>query len=255
MIKMPFASGANWTISQGYNTNPNNGGSHYNCPDYPGVSCSAQWMYKYSFDLVRADGNTAGQPVLSPVDGTIRWIDPSYGGMSINLGNGWAVAYFHTDLAPGLAAGQSIVQGQWLGTIAQPGGGGNGGFPHIHVTLWKTADGGNWDRDAQPFTGAQSLDGYDFPDLGSGSVNQYRSRTVTSTNTQIGGATIPKQVAKLSPAHNRDGGDNPGLAQLEPGRRSNLVPGRARPGHVCAAVRTVGLRDLLDVARTGQRHA
>ena len=106
MIKMPFASGSTWTISQGYNTNPNNGGSHYNCPDYPGVGCSPQWMYKYSFDLVRADGNTAGQPVLSPVDGTIRWIDPSYGGMSINLGNGWAVAYFHTDLAPGLAAGQ-----------------------------------------------------------------------------------------------------------------------------------------------------
>jgi IPT/TIG domain-containing protein len=200
MIKMPFASGANWTISQGYNTNPNNGGSHYNCPDYPGVGCSPQWMYKYSFDLVRADGNTAGQPVLSPVNGTIRWIDVSYGGMSINLGNGWAVAYFHTDLAPGLAAGQSIVQGQWLGTIAQPGGGGNGGFPHIHVTLWKTTDGGNWSRDAQPFTGAQSLDGYDFPDLGT--VNQYRGRTVTSTNTQIGGATIPKQVAKTTPAHN-----------------------------------------------------
>src|SRR6476661_2559823 len=120
MIKMPFASGANWTISQGYNTNPNNGGSHYNCPDYPGVSCSAQWMYKYSFDLVRSDGNTAGQPVLSPVNGPIRWIDPSYGGMSINLGNGWAVAYFHTDLAPGLAAGQSIVQGQWLGQSRSP---------------------------------------------------------------------------------------------------------------------------------------
>jgi hypothetical protein len=201
MIKMPFASGSTWTISQGYNTNPNNGGSHYNCSEYPGVGCSAQWMYKYSFDLVRADGNTAGQAVLSPVNGTIRWIDEYYGGMSINLGNGWAVAYFHTDLAPGLAAGQSIVQGQWLGSVAQPGGGGNGGFPHIHVTLWKTTDGGNWSRDAQPFTGAQSLDGYDFPNIAGTPLNQYRGTNVTSTNTQIGGATVPRQVAKISPAH------------------------------------------------------
>src|SRR4029079_934327 len=94
---------------------------------------------------------------------------------------------------------------QWLGTIAQPGGGGNGGFPHIHVTLWKTNDGGTGARAAQPFTATQSLDGYDFPNLGSTSVNQYRGRTVTSTNTQIGGASIPKQVAKPSPAHNPTG--------------------------------------------------
>ncbi len=202
MIKMPFQSGSTWSISQGYNTDPAVGGSHYNCLEYPGRSCSQYWTYKYSFDIVKSDGNTAGQPVLSPVNGTIRWIDESYGGMSIDLGNGWAVAYFHTAVAPGLAAGQSVVQGQYMGTIAVPGQGGNGGFPHMHITLWQTTDGGNWSRIATPFTGEQSLDGYSFPNLSGSPRNQYRGTTVTSTNTQIGdGETIPRQVAKLSPAH------------------------------------------------------
>ncbi|MDQ2682260.1 MAG: M23 family metallopeptidase, partial [Chloroflexota bacterium] len=202
MIKMPFASGADWTITQGYNTDPNTGGSHYNCLEYPGRSCSPYWTYKYSFDLVRADGNTAGQTVLSPVNGTIRWIDEAYGGMSIDLGNGWAVAYFHTTLAPGLTAGQAVVQGQVMGAIAPPGQGGNGGFPHMHITLWQTSDGGNWDRNAKPFTGTQSLDGYDFPNQSGTPRNQYRGTTVRSSNTQIGDApTVPRQVAKLSPAH------------------------------------------------------
>lgn len=201
MIKMPFASGSTWTISQGYNTNPNNGGSHYNCLEYPERNCSPYWVYKYSFDLVRADGNTAGQAVLSPVNGTIRWIDEAYGGMSINLGNGWAVAYFHTVLASGLKSGQSVVQGQYLGVVAPPGQAGNGGFPHIHVTLWSTSDGGNWDRHAKPFTGVQALDGYDFPRISGSPGNQYRGVNVTSSNLMIGG-TVPLQVAKISPAHN-----------------------------------------------------
>ena len=40
MIKLPFASGAEWRISQGYNTDPYQGGSHYNCPEYPGRACA-----------------------------------------------------------------------------------------------------------------------------------------------------------------------------------------------------------------------
>ena len=202
MIKFPFEAGATWTISQGYHTNPNQGGSHYNCLDYPDRSCSQYWTYKYSFDLIRKDGNTAGQPVLSPVSGTIRWIDTAYGGMSINLGNGWAVSYFHTDIAPGLAAGQTVVQGQYMGAVAPAGRGGNGGFPHIHLTLWETTDGGNWSRIARPFAGGQAVDGYDFPALGDTVNNQHRGKDIVSTNRQIGGGgELPRQVAKISPAH------------------------------------------------------
>ncbi len=151
-IAWPFAGGT-WRVTQGYN-----GFSHYNG--------GGGWQYYYSLDLARADGGTAGQSVLSPVSGTIRWIDPSTGGMSIDLGNGYAVAFFHVTLTGGLAAGQSVAQGQYMGYISGPGGQGFVGAPHIHLTVWQTADGGNWSRIAVPFTGINAISGVEFPDIG-----------------------------------------------------------------------------------------
>src|SRR5579884_1977772 len=87
LIVWPLAAGGVWQITQGYNGPID----HQNW--------SSTWQYYYSFDLMRVDGDTAGQPVYSPVNGTIRWIDDSYGGMSIDMGDGYAFAYFHTDLA------------------------------------------------------------------------------------------------------------------------------------------------------------
>ena len=191
LIKLPFASGANWSVLQGYNTAPGDatGGSHYNCDpatltDAPThtQSCGAQYQYKYSLDLVRADGSTAGQPVLAPVNGVVRWTDPSTGGISINMGNGYAFAFFHVNVNSSLTPGVAISQGQQLGTIAAPGSANNGGTSHIHVTLWQTNDGGNWNRVAIPFTGTFALDGYDLPDQGASSKNQYRGMTLVSTN-------------------------------------------------------------------------
>ncbi|GIW04877.1 MAG: hypothetical protein KatS3mg059_1497 [Thermomicrobiales bacterium] len=205
-IKWPVPAGATWYISQGYNTSPAEGWSHYNCD--PNTlkdqisqtrSCSAYYQYKFSFDIKRKDGNTAGQPVLSPVNGTIRWIDQAYGGMSINLGDGYAVAFFHATLVSGLAAGQTVAQGQYLGTVAPPGEGGNGGSPHLHVTIWQTTDGGNWSRIAVPFTDDHAIDGYDFPHKGDSVRNQYYGFEFTSSNVQIqSGATTPPGVPTLS---------------------------------------------------------
>jgi uncharacterized protein YraI len=154
-IAWPFGGGAQWYISQGYN-----GSSHYNA--------NSTYQYHYSFDLARVDGNTAGEPVYSPVSGTIRWIDPSTGGMSINLGDGYAVAFFHVTLAPGLADGQQINQGDYVGYVSGPGGQGFRQFPHIHLTVWQTTDGGNWSRVAVPFTGVNAIAGREFPDIGGG---------------------------------------------------------------------------------------
>lgn len=151
-IAWPFAGGV-WKVTQGYN-----GSSHYNG--------GGGWQYYYSLDLARADGNSAGQSVLSPVSGTIRWIDPSTGGMSIDLGNGYAVAFFHVTLAGGLQAGQPVTQGQYMGYISGPGGQGYVGGPHIHLTVWRTYDGGNWSRIAVPFTGINAISGIEFPDIG-----------------------------------------------------------------------------------------
>ena len=208
-IKWPFVAGSTWYISQGYNTSPNEGWSHYNCDPSTlkdsisqSRSCNQYYQYKYSFDLKKLDGNTAGQNVVSPVNGTIRWIDEAYGGMSINLGNGYAVAYFHTNLAAGLAAGQTVTQGQLLGTIAPAGQAGNSGTAHIHFTLWQTTDGGNWSRNAIPFTDEFGVDGYDLPGLGDASKNQHYQQQIVSSNqvTSAGTATAPGVPQLSSPA-------------------------------------------------------
>ncbi|MGC4108447.1 MAG: SH3 domain-containing protein [Thermomicrobiales bacterium] len=145
--------GGEWEISQGYH-----GSSHQNN--------SSLWQYANSFDIVRTEGSTAGQPVYSPVNGTIRWFDPSTGGISIDMGGGYAFALFHMEVDPSLVVGQTLTQGQYIGTISQPGGGGNGGFPHLHLTVWATTDGGNWSRTAVPFVGQLAISGAEFPDTG-----------------------------------------------------------------------------------------
>ncbi|HEV2106993.1 MAG TPA: M23 family metallopeptidase, partial [Thermomicrobiales bacterium] len=207
-MRLPVPSGATWTIGQGYNTRPTDGGTHWNCDpavlrDQPTrtESCRAHYQYKFSLDLARADGNTAGQPVLAPANGVIRWIDLSTGGISIDLGDGYAFAFFHANLVPGLQPGQQIQRGQRLGTVSPPGQGANGGWPHLHITLWQTGDGGNWSRVAVPFTDNHALEGYDFPFLGESSLDQHRGRTLSSTNQEIGGAAPTLSAPALqSPA-------------------------------------------------------
>ena len=76
-----------------------------------------------------------------------------------------------SQLIPGLSAGDSVSQGQYVGTISGPGGNGYMGFEHIHINLWQTSDGGNWSRTAVPFSGDFAISGWDFPDTGGS--NQY----------------------------------------------------------------------------------
>ncbi|MCC6705434.1 MAG: M23 family metallopeptidase, partial [Thermomicrobiales bacterium] len=209
-IKLPVPAGESWSVSQGYNTNPAAGGSHYNCnaqtlrDDPSGTrSCSQYWQYKYSFDLVPSDGSSAaGRTVLSPVNGVIRWVDEAYGGMSINLEDGYAYAYFHTNLAPGLAAGQRVTQGQYLGTVAPSGQAGNGGFPHLHVTLWQTNDGGNWDRNPVAFSGSQAIEGVSLAAQTESAVNQHRGAAFTSSNVVLANdQNPPSPPVHLAPGH------------------------------------------------------
>jgi uncharacterized protein YgiM (DUF1202 family) len=152
LIEWPIRGGT-WSVLQGYN-----GSSHQNRTDL--------WQYKYSIDLVYEDGETGGQPVYSPVSGTVRWYDESTGGISIDMGNGYAFAMFHVIFDAGIPEGATVSQGDYLGYIAYPGDGANGGTPHLHIAVWETDDGGNWSRRAVPFTGNLSLSGVTFPDNG-----------------------------------------------------------------------------------------
>ena len=146
-------TGGVWYVMQGYN-----GSSHQNQ--------DGLWQYYYSLDLTTRDGDAAGQAIISPVNGVVRWTDPSSGGISIDIGNNHAVALFHVTFLDNLQPGTPVSQGQHLGSISGPGGPGYMGMAHVHFSLWETSDGGNWDRRAEPFTGPYKISGMDFPDAG-----------------------------------------------------------------------------------------
>lgn len=145
-------SGGEWRFLQGYN-----GSSHYD---------SGLWQYADSIDLVRSDGSTAGQPVYSPVNGTIRWFDASTGGISIDMGDGYAFAMFHAYYDPGLRVGDTVTQGQYVGTIAPAYQAAAGSSPHLHIALWSTTDGGNWSRVSEPFVGQNAISGEEYYNTG-----------------------------------------------------------------------------------------
>ena len=151
-IVWPFESGAAWEIIQGYN-----GGTHQNR--------SSLAQYYYSLDLARVDGATAGESVLSPVSGTVRWNDPGSGGIAIDMGNGYVVSLFHATYASGLSSGTTVTQGQYLGYVSGPGENGYAAVDHIQITLWASSDGGRTNQ-AAPFVGAFAISGTEFPDVG-----------------------------------------------------------------------------------------
>lgn len=153
-IVWPVAGGE-WRILQGYN-----GSSHQNNSDL--------WQYRDSLDLVNTNGSTAGATVYSPVTGTVRWLDPSSGGISIDMGNGHAVALFHVVFDSSISAGDFLSQGQAIGYISGPGEAGYSSTPHVHIALWQTGDGGNWNRVSVPFTGNLAISGFSLPNDGEG---------------------------------------------------------------------------------------
>lgn len=204
----PVAAGASWTIGQGYNTRTTDGGSHWGCnpqtlKDAPTgtLGCRAHYQYGFAMDLARTDGNTVFQPVLAPAAGTITWTELATGGGVIDLGDGHAFGFFHLRLDPAIVAGARVVRGQLLGVVAPAGEANAGSWPHVHINLWRTSDGGNWDRNSVPFAGAYSLGGTSFPDLGASSYNQHRGTTFVSTNAQVGaGGTSTPGTAAERPA-------------------------------------------------------
>ena len=159
-IAWPIA-GSEWKVVQGYNT-----GTHTNRSDFA--------QYKYSLDWARVDGDTAGQPVFAPVSGTVQWVDRGSGGMLVDGGNGYGVAVFHVTLDGDLSSGDTVAQGQHIGTISGPGGDGYMSMAHIDITVWRLSGRGH---ESVPFVGPNAIAGQEFPDTGG--ANQHIGATVT----------------------------------------------------------------------------
>lgn len=138
-IVWPFESGGSWEIIQGYNGGTHNGNT-----------------YRYSIDLAKSGGGSAGTSILSPVSGTVLWNDVSSGGLAIDIGNGLTLCMFHVTFDSSLSRGDSVSQGQWLGTISGPGGAGYAATPHVDMTLWSSG------RVSTPYSGANTISGQSF---------------------------------------------------------------------------------------------
>jgi hypothetical protein len=165
-------------------------------------------------DLVRDDGEQAGQPVLAPVSGKIVWVDAEHGMLSISLGGNHYITVAHMDFAQSFKSGDKVKQGQVLGTVAQNGQNGNNGLAHIHITLYDAdSPSADWTkRKAVPFSNDFAIDGYSFsPD---GSWNQFTgTKGIASTNVPTVSYPTAKAL-KLSSVKANPKTFNPGNGEI-----------------------------------------
>ncbi|PJA41013.1 hypothetical protein CO179_00855, partial [candidate division WWE3 bacterium CG_4_9_14_3_um_filter_39_7] len=166
-IILPFESGTQWEVIQGYNTSISHGPEPFS-------------EYKYAFDL-KVSGDvegllTSGKNVLAPVSGTRVWSgNDAAQSLMINAGTDgdgrfYCVAVQHQNLADWVRNSQTVTQGDVIGTA-----GCNGCPPgiinHIHMSVYTSSSNNCMnDRIAIPFN---SLEGFAWPS--DGSTNQYRT--------------------------------------------------------------------------------
>lgn len=175
-LRWPFAPGANWRFSQGYN-----GSTH---------TCNGQTCYeRYGLDIAREDGKMASQPVYAMTSGEVAWVDTAHKCVSLDIGGGYFQITCHVDGVERLKHGMAVKQGDQLGVVA-PAGPDNGGFAHIHIGLYKAPSwqAGPSERQPVPFAGQFAIEGTSYPADDSVS-NQYVG-TVVSSRLPLG-ATSP----------------------------------------------------------------
>ena len=159
LLRIPAPAGTVWHVTAGYNT-----ASHVG--DDP-----------YALDLVRDDAETAGTPVLAPLDGTVDWRSDSC--LSIADGRGSAVLLCHFFPRPEIERGMVVAHGEALGVVAPAGMAENNGLPHIHLAVHTTLGAGQIQQ-TLPFSGAYALDGHELP--ATVDSNAYAGEQMVSTN-------------------------------------------------------------------------
>jgi hypothetical protein len=166
-VPLPFEEGEAVRIIQGYN-----GGTH-------------QGASVYGIDLVLANGETSGAPVLAPFDGTIPWaFAPGEKTGCIEVlarDRQFGAMLCHVLLDRPFERGERVVRGQQLGSVGAAGMVGNNGAPHVHMELHVHGH----SNEIVPFStsnGGLSLDGCDLP--ATDASNEYASfGPIVSSNT------------------------------------------------------------------------
>jgi hypothetical protein len=168
-VPLPFDEGQSARIIQGYN-----GGTH-------------QGASAYGLDLVLANGETSGAPVLAPFDGSVPWAfapGEKTGCIEILASDGRVGAMLcHVMLDRPFSRGEKVARGQQLGTVGAPGMVGNNGAAHVHMELHVGGRSGN----TVPFSASEGglpLDGWDLP--ATGAANEHAGEgLIMSTNVGV----------------------------------------------------------------------
>lgn len=159
-LSFPAPAGTRWSIAAGYNTATHLDGD------------------PYAIDVVRDDGDSTGALVFAPTDGTLSI---STNCLTVRDAARVGILLCHVFPQSGLRAGQRVVRGQLLGSVAPPGAAGNNGLAHIHIAAHFSADGRGFGSTI-PLAGAYALDGVQL--LATADPNAYSGVLFTSTNLQ-----------------------------------------------------------------------
>lgn len=130
-FQLPVSCGQVWEAST-YWTNPGAGAP----------TEKKHWPNLNSIDLAQrnSDGDnlSEGEPALASADGTVTRVKKADNGevqVFLDHGNGWTTYYIHLVNVPPLTIGQSVAQGEQIGTVGKSGA----DSPHLHYT--QLADG------------------------------------------------------------------------------------------------------------------
>ena len=189
-IKFPFAAGADWYVSQGYNTSPAEGWSHYNCD--PSTlkdeisrteSCNAGWQYKYSLRprRDRRQHRRSARPLArqrhDPLDRRRlrRHVDRPRRRLRRRL-------LPRRSGARSRGRASRSARARTSAPSSGPGGGGNGGTPHIHLTVWQTTTAATGAGCAVPSPTISQSMATTFRRSANSERNQHWNQIVVSTN-------------------------------------------------------------------------
>lgn len=222
-LSFPAPAGTEWSIVAGYNT-----ATHLASDPY-------------AIDVVRADGETTGTPVLAPTDGALS---VSTNCLTIRDAARVAVLLCHVLPLPGLRSGVRVARGQVIGSVAPPGAAGNNGLAHIHIAA-HFSDGGRGFGNTVPLIGAYALEDVQLP--ATGDADAYSGVTFRSTNVQPAGVTTstapvvaPAPPSTATPVAASAGG--PPLSGFTGARSLSVVAREATTTDLLATMRAAGGR-------------
>lgn len=156
---LPTPPGEQWRILQGYACGTHN-----------------SWD-RYSLDLVRVSGSSAGAPVRAAADGVIFVWSRRSGTLILRHEGNLYTMYTHMQRAEHPQVGRIVTRGEVIGAVGDRG---SPGIVHLHFTAF-TAE-GPWARNRRSVP-LRFAEGYDLPEIGG--CNQHGGKVLVAGSTPL----------------------------------------------------------------------